>query len=254
MSARFPWYDGWWLERYVRAKDFLSLGRPSKVDAFEEALAPLRTRSDFAIAKSDRLFDSAQQKCIRNAISAIRSNQLELHELRRHGRFVVHDHPMLVDLQRQVAPIASELAGERLDPSYSFIALYNRNGRCPVHLDSPVSKWTLDFCIEQSAPWPIAFSEVVPWPERFESGEGWESRVKSGSGYRFSSVTMAPGESVFFSGSGQWHYRDPMPDQDARSHCTLLFFHFLPAGMEQFANWENWEAMFSAPGLTAAVR
>lgn len=254
MSVRYPWYDAWWLDRFARAKEYLALTQREKVDAFGAALAPLRTRADFEIVRDDKLIGAGELQRIRDAVKAIRPAQLESHELARHGRFVIHDHPMLVDLHRQVAPIVSELAGERLDPAYSFIALYNRNGRCPVHLDAPVSKWTLDFCIEQSEPWPIAFSEVVDWPESFETTDDWEAQVRSRSAHRFSSVSMSPGEAVFFSGSSQWHFRDPIPDTGPRGHCDLLFFHFIPAGMQRLADWKNWEATFAAPGLTSAIR
>lgn len=255
MSERFPWYDAWWLTRYVRAKEYITRHYPSRLDAFNEALDPLRTRTDFQLRLPDGLFDDAQLKLIQKALKAVKPDQLEQHELIRHGRFVVHDHPMLADLHAAVAPAVSELVGEKVEPEYSFIALYNRNGKCPVHLDAPVSKWTLDFCIDQSEVWPIAFSEVIAWPEDFDARqENWEERIRSAPGHRFSSVSMEPGQSVIFSGSSQWHYRDPFNATGARAHCDLLFMHFITAGMKGVSEWKDWERLFSIPGLTEAIR
>ena len=157
---------------YFRAKAFLADRYPGRLAAFESAMDPLRTRPDFDVQLPERFFTAAQAGLIRKALREVGTAQLESHELGAHGRFVVHDHPDLVGLQTVAAGALGELVGEKVDPAYSFIALYNRNGKCPVHLDAPVSKWTLDYCIEQSEPWPIHFSEVVAWPENFEFGHG----------------------------------------------------------------------------------
>ena len=254
VSKHFPWYDSRWLTRYVLAKKYIAQHHPAQLDPFTEAFSPLRTRADFELKLYDSFFIEEQVKTIQTALRTIKPPQLETHELIQHGRFVVHDHPMLIDLHAAVAPLVGELVGEKVEPLYTFIALYNRNGQCPVHLDAPVSKWTLDFCIEQSEPWPIAFSEVIPWPEDFGGGhDGWEERIRFSSGHRFSSVSMEPGQAVIFSGSSQWHYREPFKNPGARSHCSLLFMHFIPAGMKGISEWKNWESIFSAPGLTEAI-
>jgi hypothetical protein len=191
---------------------------------------------------------------IEAAFHAVRREQLELHELGSHGRFVVHDHPMLAEMHLEAADQVSRLAGERVEPSYSFLGLYTQKGRCDVHLDAPVSKWTLDYCIEQSAPWPISFSNVVPWPEPGEfASADWEHRVKSSAAMRFTSVSMQPGQAVFFSGSSQWHYREPVAAPRATDHWSLLFLHFIPTGMKDVGEWRNWESMFAVPGLSKAL-
>jgi hypothetical protein len=255
VSDPFPWYDAWWLTRYVRAKAYMARRSASRLDTFLRALDPLKTGKDFELKIPQRLFSKAQFDLIRKAAKAIKPDELERHELLRHGRYVIHDNPLLVDLHAAIAPAVGELVGEEVEPAYSFIALYNKNGKCPIHLDAPVSKWTLDFCIEQSAPWPISFSEVISWPENFDAGHGdWEERIKKASGHRFTSIAMEPGQAVIFSGSSQWHFRDRISDSGPRSHCDLLFMHFIPAGMQEVSDWKNWEGLFSVPGLTEAIR
>ena len=255
MIGKFLWYDSWWLMRYLSARDYIARHFPAQLEGFVRAIEPLRTGPDFQTQLHDRLFTEEQFNTVRTAVRSIKPDVLEMHELIRHGRYVVHDHPMLVDLHAAMAPVMGELVGEKVEPMYTFIALYNGNGVCPVHLDAPVSKWTLDFCIEQSEPWPIVFSEVIPWPEEFDSGlVAWEEHIRLSSGHRFTSLTMEPGQAIVFSGSSQWHYREPFRHSGAQSHCDLLFLHFIPAGMKEVSEWKNWERLFSAPGLTEAIR
>ena len=82
----------------------------------------------------------------------------------------------------------------------------------------------------------------------------WEEHIRLSSGHRFTSLTMEPGQAIVFSGSSQWHYREPFRHSGAQSHCDLLFLHFIPAGMKEVSEWKNWERLFSAPGLTEAIR
>ena len=197
VSNQFPWYDSWWLKRYVLAKKYIAQRYPSQLDAFTEALSPLRTRADFQVQRHERFFNEDQIRTIQDALADLKPDLLETHELSQHGRFVIHDHPILVDLHAAIAPTVSELVGEKVEPIYTFIALSDRIGRCPVHLDAPASNWTLDFCIAQSEPWPISFSEVVPWPEDFEGDHnGWAERIRYASGHNFTSVSMEPGQAV----------------------------------------------------------
>jgi hypothetical protein len=255
VSDQFPWYDSLWLTQFVRAKKFISLHHPARVAEFTRALEPLRTRPAFRDRLLDGFLAKDQVETILSAYRAVRRDQLELHELASHGRFVVHDHPLLMELHATLAADVGRLVGEDVEPSYSFLGMYNTNGFCDVHLDEPISKWTLDYCIEQSSPWPIAFSEVVPWPEAFEYGDAdWQERIKSSSKHRFISHAMLPGQAVLFSGSSQWHFREPFADLRAKNHCSLLFLHFIPAGMKEVAEWQNWEAIFDVPGLTSALQ
>lgn len=253
--SEFPWYDSWWLDRFVRAKRFISAHRPARLAEFVRAMEPLRTRPDFQLKLLERLPGNDQAETILAAYRSIRQEQLELHELGSHGRFVVHDHPMLQDLHASLAKDVSQFVGEKVEPSYTFLGMYNRDGHCDVHLDAPVSKWTLDYCIEQSAPWPIAFSEVVPWPEAGEFGDpDWRERIKASPRHRFVAQSLLPGQAVVFSGSSQWHYRERFADSGARHHCSLLFLHFITAGMREMAEWKNWEALFEVPGLCEALQ
>jgi hypothetical protein len=253
-ASAFPWYDDGWLRQYVAALKFIDQVRPSLRADFVAAFDRLRTPLDFRVRKLDRVFDDAVMAAIRRTIAELAAGSLEKHEVEGFGRSVVHDHSLFNQLHQAIVPLASELAGEALEPSYNFLSLYSDVGVCQPHLDMPVSKWTLDLCIDQSDVWPIHFSQVVPWPEAATfSTQDWQERIKASPDLKFSSWSLRPGEALWFSGSSQWHYRDRMEGASDKSYCNLLFFHFLPHGMSSFAEPRNWPDLFGLPELRAVV-
>lgn len=247
----FPWYDSPWLATFVEAKAWIVRARPEKLREFEERLAPLRTDPGFKVRRLERVFDDATLQEIRDTIRNLKASELELHEIHRFGRFVVHDHPYFTELQRSIVGLVSEAAGEAVEPRYNFLSLYTKVGVCGVHLDAPFSKWTLDLCIDQSTDWPIHFSNVAPWPEENRAyGADWQDRIKRDPTLRFTSFGLQPGSALLFAGSSQWHYRDPLPRGPGRGHFSnLLFFHFIPSGMGELVEPRNWPSRFGLPAL-----
>lgn len=248
----YPWYDSMWLAQYTRAKAIIQTVRPGALADFVAAMRVFRTRSDFRVTDLDRVFDDGVMQEIRHTVKTLRPTDLEMHEARRFGRFVVHDHRFFTELQSRTVPLVSEVVGEEVVPQYNFLSLYSAMGVCPVHMDAPSAKWTLDLCIDQSGPWPIYFSEVLPWPES-DGGEGpqegWEDALKRSPDIHFTAYTLQPGRAVVFSGSSQWHYRDAMPRSDGRQFCDLLFFHFIPRGTSELVQPSNWARLFGIAEL-----
>lgn len=254
MSKPFPWYDSVWLRKYVAARELVERVRPARLPDFVRAFEPFRTRPDFAVRCVDRVFDDGIMARIRDLVRTLNIQRLEAHEARAMGRFIVHDEPYFTELQSTIAPLVGELVGEPVEPSYNFLSLYTKLGVCPVHLDAPQAKWTLDLCIEQSEPWPIHFSRVVPWPEEFPyEGEDWQEWIKRSPGLQFQSHALEPGQALIFSGSSQWHYREPLPRDDRKHFCTLLFLHYVPAGLGELSRPKNWPRLFDLPELAEAV-
>lgn len=248
-SRDFPWYDSAWLSAYYRATDTIRNVCPDRLEEFEGAFDVLRTRPDFEVLLLDLVFDEATLADIRKVTTSLMPSQLELHEARRFKRFVVHDHPFFTDLQRQLVARVSQAVGEPVEASYNFLSLYGPQGVCPLHLDGPFSKWTLDLCVRQSDPWPIYFAPVAPWPKPGVYGAEWEAEIKGGLTEGFSARTLSPGQAVLFSGSSQWHYRDVIPASNAGSFCDLLFFHFLPKGARELVEPANWARLFGVAQL-----
>jgi hypothetical protein len=250
----FPWYDSIWLSQYVAAKTCLGEVCPQRLPGFVSALAPLKTRPDFQVQQLRQVLGGDVVSGIKELIGSLPADKLELHEVSGFGRFVVHDQPALGALQASMVDLVSDRVGEAVEASYSFLSLYTKLGRCPVHMDAPSAKWTLDICIDQSEPWPLHLSQTVGWPEEFAShGGDWSEQIKLDSGHVFTAYTLEPGDAVIFSGASQWHYRDSLSRAGGPSFSTMLFFHFIPKGMRDLVSPENWGRIFEVPELTQVV-
>jgi hypothetical protein len=250
-NTNYPWYDSSWLKAYRRAIELIKQICPEKLMEFENAFACLRTRNDFQVRHFPRVFDDAVVAQIKQAVLKLQPTQLELHEAQTFGRFVVHDHPYFTKLHQSIVDLVSEAAEEAVEAEYNFLSIYTGFGVCPLHMDAPRSKWTLDLCIDQSEPWPIHFSQVVPWPVDFRhEGDDWQVAIKRSPQYQFTSYRLQPGQAVVFSGSSQWHYREALPSTPGKQHfCQLLFFHFIPKGMKEFIYPKKWAQVFCIPEL-----
>jgi hypothetical protein len=254
-SELYPWYDSNWLTAYSRAQAIISQVKPALLSEFVHAFRVFSTRPNFETKVLDRIFADDVLDAIRREIALLKPTDLEMHEARMFGRFVVHDHPFCNELQRLVVPLVSRAVGEAVEASYNFLSLYGRLGKCPPHLDSPTAKWTLDLCVDQSVLWPVHVSQVQPWPGTAHGiplGENWEDEIKRSPSLEFATFTLRPGQAVVFSGSSQWHYRERIPEGGSRQFCDLLFFHFIPVGTAELVKPENWARIFGIPQLDPA--
>lgn len=251
-SGTYPWYDSQWLAEYARCRAVIQEVKPGTLDDFDAAMRIFQTRRDFQTRVLEHVFDSDVRREIERRTASLQPTDLELHEAQMFGRFVVHNHSYFTELQRATVPMMSEIAGEEVEPSYNFLSLYGALGVCPPHLDAPQAKWTLDFCINQSGPWPIHISRVQPWltagnPEW--GAEDWQEAIRRAPALQFSAYTLVPGQAVVFSGSSQWHYRDAIPAAGLRQFSDVLFFHFIPKGTAELVKPENWARIFGIPEL-----
>jgi hypothetical protein len=248
-SPDFPWYDSLWLSAFERARATIAQVAPARIEEFEHAFDVLRTDSNFEPRLLPGLFDADRMERIVSVTTALAPAQLEMHEARMFKRFVVHNHPEFTRLQSEILAAVGEAAGELLEPAYNFLSLYGPQGVCPLHMDSPQAKWTLDLCIRQHAPWEIHFSPVVPWPSTGSYSSTWEVELRESLRGQTRSFAPQPGEAILFSGSSQWHFRDPIPADDQQAFCDLLFFHFIPLGTAELVKPESWARLFGIPEL-----
>lgn len=247
MNREFPWYDSVWLTHYMLAKDIIRKVKPAKLKEFIQAMEPLRTKPFFQVQQYDRIFSDADMARIRQLIRNL-PKHVDHAEANLFGRYIARNLPLLVELQQALVPLVSKGAGEEVELSYNFLSLYTKLGVCPVHMDAPEAKYTLDVCIDQSTPWPIHFSQPQPWPETYRArSENWEKEIKQAN--RFTPYTLTPGKAVLFSGSSQWHYRDPI-GSSGEHFCHLVFFHFVPKGTRERAFARNWPRLFDVPELS----
>lgn len=245
-SEKTLWYDSNFLRRFEAAKEYLNQVRPDALDSFVDGFEPIRPPKDFSIRTVEALFDSATHQKIKDIAASIPEQDLEQHELKAFGRYVVHDHPYFDELQRSILPVVSELAGRELVPCYNFLSLYGDSGKCGVHMDEPQAMYTLDYCVDQSAPWPIHFSQIIDWPSRDDLAAWSAEKVLADPSLTFESYELEPNGALLFNGSSQWHYREP---NAPGNFCNLLFFHYYPAGYEGLVLPEKWAEYFDLPDL-----
>lgn len=255
MADSPQWYDSIWLDKYLAAKAIVARVAPERLTEFVESFSALRTHPDFTVKRLPQLFDAETLAAIRQARHKLDPAKLELHEARRFGRFIVHDLPEFTRLQHQLTELVSQAAGEAVEPSYNFLSLYTKMGVCEPHLDAPSAKWTLDICIDQSEPWPIHLSQIIPWPEAFaDLGDDWQASIKADPQLNFSTEVLMPGDAILFSGSSQWHYRDPLPQGEGKRFCDLLFLHYIPKGAGEIVRPDKWAKHFGIPELAQSTR
>jgi hypothetical protein len=249
-TPNFPWYDGFWLGAYYRAQGIIRTHAPEKLVHFEAEMDKFRTRLDFEVTEIPNIFGDTVLAEVRTLIEEIKSERLEKHEIMSFGRLVVHDLDFFTKLSEKLAPKVAEIVGEEVEPCYNFLSLYSNIGVCPLHMDTPQAKWTVDICIDQSFEWPIYFGPVQDWPDTNSAyGDGWEDKIKSDEAIPFSKHCLQPGNALLFAGSAQFHYRDRITRGKKDDFCNLVFFHYVPKGTLKTVNPKNWHDFFDIPEL-----
>lgn len=242
----FGWYDSHFLAKFEAARRMLAIVNPDRLASFEAAIDALRTPADFTVRSIRDLLPAPRFDDLLAQIHAVPEACLKSYENGEFGRRILHDLPVLMDLQRELTPLVTELAGEAVEPAYTFLSLYHGGGRCPPHMDAPSAKWTLDLCLEQSCDWPIRFSPIVPWLTARDAANLPERLDPDQLGVPFTDHVLQPNQAILFSGSSQWHYRDAIPDG---GFCHLAFLHYHPAGCADLVDPARWAARFDLPEL-----
>lgn len=242
------WYDSHFLRRVEVARRYLARVRPDALATFLAGLEALTPAPGFRETPIEDIFDAATREAIVAASRAARPEpgSQQARENADFGRDVLWDIPFFLDLQEQIRPHISAIAGRPLVSSYNFLSLYGAQGRCDLHMDHPDAMYTFDYCIEQDAAWPIYASRIVDWiggevPARFEP-----ERIITDPGLDFAEHLLVPGRALLFNGSSQWHYRRP---KAAGGFCHLLFFHYYPEGCEDLVEPRRWKDHFAIPEL-----
>jgi len=252
-SRRYPWYDAWWLHSYAEVKRLIGEKYPERLSEFIDAFEPVRTRPEFSTIEIRNVLDDDLLQRLRETIRALPAQALEKHEFFRFGRHVVHDLPLLTEIQAGLVELVGRHVGQAVEPTYNFLSLYNNFGVCELHLDAPIAKWTLDVCVDQSRPWPIQISEVCPWPEDEAFGSDWERHLRADPRIRFHEYSHSVGSALLFSGSSQWHGRVRISEGGQQNYSHLAFFHFAPAGSRSLIDPREWPALFGIAEIAGVI-
>lgn len=152
-------------------------------------------------------------------------------------RTFVHNPALFVHIHGQLTEIVSEMCGQPLKPSYSYLSMYRDGGRCPLHIDRMQCYMTLDYLIQHDTAdlWPLMVSEPMTDSQRdayapighgfANDDDGLEERMKAET---WTEVLLEPNDAVLYSGTHQWHYRTGVLTGSA----DLVFFHFVPADFQ----------------------
>ncbi|MEO9490106.1 MAG: hypothetical protein ABJG26_00640 [Marinomonas sp.] len=242
-----PWYDSHFLRYFEAAKAYLQEIASEHLERFIAGFAPLQNAGkNQGVQRVDALFESDVHETIQRFIDALPKDQLERHEEEQFGRQILHDHRFVTGLQKAMLPRISQLVGEPLEAGYSFLCLYGENGICEPHMDEPISMYTLDYCVDSDAHWPIHFSKQVGWPGAEEMRAWRRDDILGDPALEFAPHMIPPKQAILFNGSAHWHYRDRMAEG---SHSHLLFFHFHPKGAGRLVRPPLWHDHFDLPVL-----
>jgi hypothetical protein len=150
-------------------------------------------------------------------------------------RRFMHNNPFFMHVHGQLTEFASEMCGEKLKPSYSFLSMYDEHGICPLHIDRPQCYKTIDYLIRQSPdePWPIYVGGLMTDEEVAAVGDAGHPDTAEAIGQikkdtDWNKVDLMPNDAVIYSGTHSWHYRDRLSEGTA----DLVFFHFVPEGFD----------------------
>jgi len=98
----------------------------------------------------------------------------------------------------QILNVAKRMFGDEIRPSYSALSYYFRpDSVCPIHVDRPQCRYSLDMVVFQDEMWPIYVN--------------------------FKKIEMYPNQASCYSGSNHIHWRDKIKNNN---RIGLAFFHF----------------------------
>lgn len=199
----------------------------------------VKTKSGVKIVKN--IFDESTHQAIKLFVE----NNLKFFPAgfddQEFNRTYYHNLPFFVALHQQLTDFASEKCGEKLKPSYVFLSNYFDGGKCPLHIDRPQCRYTIDYLIDQSSaePWPIDISNPMADEDRAAYDENNVMGPKTDEdkqlvidNEKWTRVLLEPNDAVIYSGTHSWHYRPTILSGSA----TLAFFHFV---QEEFSESLN---------------
>jgi len=136
-----------------------------------------------------------------------RSQRFKLGDGQVSGRYFAHSQPVADFFHRQLSSLVSNVAGVLVEPSYSYVSLYQGGASLAPHTDREACEYTLSLCFD-ATPEPEA---QVPWPLHLGTTQG---HLK---------VLQHLGDGLLFRGRYLPHWRETLP---AGNTVSCLLFHY----------------------------
>lgn len=138
----------------------------------------------------------------------IRTGKVRLGDGQSPLRYIAHNDPAARFLHVQLSKAVSELVGERVKPSYVYMASYKGGARLDRHTDREQCEFSITLCLDY-APEP---SGATPWPLYLDTARGTTT------------IYQAIGDGLVYRGRALPHYRKTLAQGNT---STSLFLHYV---------------------------
>ena len=138
----------------------------------------------------------------------IRTGVAKLGDRQSERRYVAYNEPVARYFHHQLAPTLSIVAGDKLRPSYVYLASYLSGAELKKHVDRPQCEFSVTLCLDFSPEPDLA----TPWPIHLETPSGTVT------------VYQGLGDGLVYRGTTLPHYRRPLGNNQT---STSIFFHYV---------------------------
>lgn len=127
----------------------------------------------------------------------------------------IKNEPLMRYFHLQVSKLVNFLTGEKIIPSYSFLAIYPKGSELKKHIDRDQCKWNISLALDMC-------------PEEVEPEKAWsiyiESNKKNTDKENIIEIKLGIGDAVLYRGNQLQHWRNKLTEHDKFYAC---FFHFV---------------------------
>lgn len=141
---------------------------------------------------------------------AIRRGAIRLGDEHVPRRYVAHNESVARFFHHQIGNVVSAIVGERVKPSYVYLASYLSGAELKKHTDREQCEFSVTLCLDFSPEPQLATS----WPICVDTREGRAA------------VYQALGDALLYRGTRVPHYRSILAEGFT---STSIFFHYVPA-------------------------
>jgi hypothetical protein len=138
----------------------------------------------------------------------IRTGKVRLGDGQSPRRYICHNDLAARFFHIQLRKAVSELVGERMKPSYVYLASYQSGARLEEHTDRAQCEFSITLCLDYT-PEPKG---VAPWPLYLTTRRGTTT------------ICQALGDGLLYRGRELPHYRKTLA---AGNTSTSIFFHYV---------------------------